>query len=112
MAGILAINNGNVTINNCYSVTKGINSDVWKKTMGAIIAENSGTVVFNKCYYVEDEILKTAIGGVQDDENVSKYTTKDEITSSILNKNIQEIEHDDEWKEWKDSEEGYPILNI
>lgn len=112
MSGILADNEGSVSINNSYSITKGVNKDTWAKSMGAIIAKNAGSVVFNRCYYVEDENLKTAIGGQQDSDNVSKYTTKDEITISILNKNIQELEHEEEWKDWKESDDGYPILDI
>lgn len=112
MAGILTVNNGNVTINNNYSMTKGINGDTWKKSFGAIIAKNSGSIVFNRCYYVEDEQLKTAVGGKQDDDTVSKCTTKEEITITMLNANIQELEHEEEWKSWKESDEGYPILDI
>ena len=80
--------------------------------MGAIIAKNSGSIVFNRCYYVEDEQLKTAVGEKQDDDTVSKCTTKEEITITMLNANIHELEHEEEWKCWKESDEGYPILDI
>ena len=33
-----------------------------------------------------------------------------EISATILNDNINNIEHEDEWKKWKIGEEGYPIF--
>ena len=107
-AGILGTNSGEVTINNCYSI-----GEVELKTGGGqgIVGSNSGTVTLNKCYYLKTASIPKAIGSTDDDITVvTACTSKDEITADILNDNIDNIEHTDEWKKWKMGEEGYPIF--
>lgn len=107
-AGILGTNSGDVKINNCYSI-----GEVELKTGGGqgIVGSNSGTVTLNKCYYLKTTSVTKAIGGTDDDTTVvTACTNQNEITADILNDNIDNIEHTDEWKKWKMGEDGYPIF--
>lgn len=75
------------------------------------MAGGSGTITMNKCYYLKQGDTKTAIGGKEDDINqVTACSNISEITATILNDNINNIEHTDEWQIWKMGEEGYPIF--
>ena len=99
-------------INNCYNIavfSQGNNSN----KVGGIVGEISSTVTvtMNKCYYLKQDDIKTAIGNREDDTNqVIACNDISEISATMLNDNINNIEHTDEWKNWKSGEDGYPIF--
>ena len=65
----------------------------------------------NKCYYLKQDDTKTAVADKEDDTNqVVACNDISEISATILNNNVNNIEHTDEWKKWKIGEEGYPIF--
>ena len=79
---------------------------------GGILGSEQGTTTLNKCYYLITEGVTQAIKGTEDDTTVvTPCTSKNEITAEQLNANINLIEHEDEWKEWKQGKE-YPILEL
>ncbi len=71
----------------------------------------NGTITLNKCYYIKQGDTKYAINGKNDDLNqVTACDEISQITPTILNDNINNIEHTDEWKKWKLGENEYPIF--
>ncbi len=105
------IGGATININNCYNIailSRGHSSN----NIGGIIGiVNNGTVTMNKCYYLKQDDTKTAIGWREDDVNqVTACDAISEITATILNNNISNIEHMDEWQSWKIGEDGYPIF--
>lgn len=111
--GIIGLfRSGIVNINNCYNIalfTKGHNTNKIGGIIGII--DNNGMATMNKCYYLKQDDTQTAIGDEED--NINQVTACDnisDITATILNNNISNIEHTDEWRNWKMGEEGYPVF--
>lgn len=112
IVGQIAAAGSSANINNCYNIavlSKGHNSN----RVGGIVGEitSTVTVTMNKCYYLKQDDIKTAIGDREDDTNqVIACNDISEISATMLNDNINNIEHTDEWKNWKSGEDGYPIF--
>ena len=102
----------NININNCYNIAV-FSQGHGTNNVGGIVGEisSTATVTMNKCYYLKQDDIKTAVYGKEDDTNqVVACNAISEISATILNDNINNIEHADEWKKWKIGEEGYPIF--
>ena len=106
-----AIEGATVNINNCYNIAI-FNQGHSTNRIGGIVGKiGNGTVIMNKCYYLKQDDIQTAIGAKKDDLNqVTGCNAISEITATILNDNINNIEHTDEWRNWKKGEDGYPIF--
>ena len=108
------MNGANININNCYNIAVFSQENGSNKVggiVGGIGINGTATVTMNKCYYLKQDDIKTAVGGKEDDINqVVACNAISEITATILNNNINNIEHIDEWRKWKLGEEGYPIF--
>lgn len=110
--GIVGIlDSGSVNINNCYNIAIFSQGHGSNRIGGIVGKHTGGTLTMNKCYYLKQGDTKTAIGGKEDDINqVTGCNAISEITATILNDNINNIEHTDEWQSWKLGEEGYPVF--
>ena len=110
IGGILGQNIANTNINNCYNIATFVQGHS-TNSIGGIVGKNTGTVTLNKCYYLKSEYIAKAVAGVADETGqVTACNEISEITADILNDNINNIEHSDEWKKWKIAEEEYPIF--
>lgn len=111
ICGILGNNTKNANFNNCYNIAV-FNQGHSTNHIGGIVGNNeSGTIIMNKCYYLKSNDITTAISGKIDDINqVTACNVISEITATILNDNIINIEHTDEWKKWKMGEDAYPVF--
>ena len=59
-------------------------------------------------YYVN-----TAVNGMEDNSKlVTKLDSLSQISAETLNANRTAIQHTDEWREWINGPDGYPILKF
>ena len=109
--GILGnIESGSIAINNCYN-TIVFSQGHSTNRIGGIVGASSASITMNKCYYLKQGDTQKAISGTEDDINqVTGCNDISEITATILNDNINNKEHTDEWRKWKMGEEGYPVF--
>ncbi len=106
-----SLDSGSININNCYNIAVFSQGHGSNRIGGIVGKHTGGTLTMNKCYYLKQDDTKTAIGGKEDDINqVTGCNAISEITATILNDNINNIEHTDEWQSWKLGEEGYPVF--
>lgn len=117
LCGLIAINEGTLNINNSYSIgeshTRLYNGKVYDIVRVGLVCTNSGEVNLNKCYYLKTNTINKAVTGMEDEEDkVTAVNVKTEITAETLNNNIQNIEHTDDWVQWKNTSEGYPVLDF
>lgn len=93
---------------NCYNT-----GAVSGNAIGFIMFNSGGSSAsLNKCYYLKLKPNILAVGGTSQDETtkVTAVTDVSEITATILNSNIDSIEHEEEWTRWIDGPNGYPVF--
>ena len=117
LGGLIARNEGALNIYNSYSIgqshTKSYRGNVYGIISVGLVCNNSGEINLNKCFYLKTDKINKAITGMDDEEGkVTAVNDKTEITAEILNNNIQNIEHTDNWIQWIDTANGYPILDF
>lgn len=117
LCGIIANNGGTLNINNSYSIgqhhTRYFNGKVYSIVNVGLVCNNDGEINLNKCYYLKTDTINKAVTGMDDEEDkVTALNNESEITAEILNSNIQNIEHTDNWAQWKNTSNGYPILDF
>ena len=115
-SGIIQTNKSEVDMINCYSSGEFIayyRDNPYAYSPYGLVAINSGIININKCYYVKTEHVNTAIKDMEDNlELVIKLNNLSELTAQILNNNRTTLTHTEEWREWVDGNDGYPILKF
>ena len=78
--------------------------------MGGIIGYGGSNIT--SCYYLKSKQSLLGVGGTGQDDTtkVTAINNISEITASMLNANIDSIEHEEEWARWIDGPNGYPVF--